>query len=379
MTGASIDNKFVVGAVVLAVAVMFLLPTMISVFIENHDGQAIENLDDVLAGYTAFTGQSATSENVWALTGIYTPYGVDANGQASSNYGYTEDHWLYGARIPGYSPAQFTGAAAYTVSYDKGFYYYSVNSGTTQDGHANGDLYTSVAMTTSQKSNIFFSQNNKQINGDNWYYEYTGYRYAFQALSDYYYKNSDGDIVKTTASSTSLSMIWYDFYGNQGLSGQLTLSGSDSGVAFLTAADIVTAYDAGNNLAKFKMVFNGNDMNVYIKILPSYTSQGYSIQECFNNGYWEIMITSVCTDTTMYTSSDYSFSIYNIWDTFVDLFSFDMSSYALSPTMGLVASLTISVCLYAILISLGLSCYPILILAGILAAIQTFVCTGLTF
>ena len=373
--GSSTDNNFTFGIVVMAIAIMFLLPTFISVFIDKGvEGEtAPDNLDKVLDGYNKFTGTYPTNEEIWTLTGIYTPVGIDGNGNASSAYAYTPDHWIYGARIGSYSPSQFTGASAYNVGYDSGFYYYT---GNTLDGHSTGQLYTSVAMDVNQKSDIFFTPAGKRVSGENWYYEYNGLRYSFQPLSDYFYKNSDGEITKTTASSTSLSLIWYDWAGNQGISGQLVLSGSDSGVAYLTSAEIVSAFNSANNLAKFKMTFNGNDMNVYIKIKNEYTSMGYSVAECFDMGYWEIMITSISTNIQTYISTDYSMNVYNIWDTFVDLFTFNMDDYNLSPSMRMVASVTLSVVLYSALLSLGLTCYPILIFAGLVAIVQTIASTG---
>lgn len=368
--GSSTDNNFTFGIVVFAVAIIFLMPTFISVFVEKNvdEDTAPEHLDSVLDGYRRFTGSYPTNEEVWALTGIYTPVGINENGESTPNYAYTPDHWIYGARKNTYTPSQFTGASSYTTSYDRGFYFYTTN---TLDGHTIGDLYTSVAMDVNQKSDIFFTPAGKRVSGENWYYEYNGLRYSFQPLADYIYKDSNGDLMKTTASNTSLSLIWYDYYGDSGISGQLVLSGSDSGVAYLTSSEIVSAFNSANNMAKFKMEFNGNEMNVYIKIKNEYTSAGYSVAECFDLGYWEIMVTSISTNIQTYISTDYSMNVYNIWDTFVDLFTFHMEDYNLSPEMQMVASVTISVLLYAALISLGLTCYPILILAGVVALIQT--------
>lgn len=363
------DNHFSFGIVVFAVAIIFLMPTFISVFVEKDlDSTAPEYIDDILDGYSKFTGTFPTNEEVWALTGMYTPVGVDANGNPSSNYAYTEDNWIYGARLGSYTPSQFTGSSAYTVGYDNGFYFYS---GNTLDGHKAGDLYTSVAMDVNQKSDIFFTPAGKHESGSQWYYEYSGLRYSFQPLSDYMYKNQDGDLLKTTASNTSLSLIWYDYYGNSGISGQLVLSGSDSGVAYLTSSEIVSAFNSANNLAKFNMRFNGNDMNVYIKIKNEYTSAGYSVAECFDMGFWEIMITSISTSISTYISTDYSVNVYNIWQTFIDILTFNMDDYNLSPEMQMVASVTLSVVLYAALLSLATTSLPVLLLAGLVAIIQT--------
>ena len=383
-SGGGGDSNFRFGIVVFAIAILLLMPTFISVFVEKNTGDtAPENLNNVLDGYQRFTGTFPTNENVWALTGIYTPVGIDANGNLSQNYAYTEDHWIYGARVGSYSPSQFSGSSAYTVGYDGGFYYYS---GNTLDGHTAGDLYTSVAMDVAQKSDIFFTPSGKRVSGENWYYEFNGLRYSFQPLSDYYYKNTNGDIMKTTASNTSLSLIWYSFYdegvsqggGNSsGISGQLVLSGSDSGVAYLTASEIVSAFNSANNMAKFRMTFNGNDMNVYIKIKNEYTSIGYSVAECFDMGYWEIMVSSISTSVETYLSTDYSMNVSAVWETMVDLFTFNMSDYNMSPDMQMICSVTISAVMYAALIALFPEIWPIVLIAGVVQAIITFVETGI--
>lgn len=382
--GGNTSNDFVFGIVILAVAILFLLPTFIAVFVDKTDsGEAApEYMDEVLSGYNRFTGSYPTNEEVWAITGIYTPVGVDANGDPTSNYAYTPDHWIFGARKVAYAPSQFTGASSYQVNYDNGFYFYN---GNTLDGHKAGDLYTSVAMDVNQKSDIFFTPSGKRMSGENWYYEYNGLRYAFQPLSDYMYKDSNGDLRKTTSSNTSLSLIWYSFYDEgvsqgggdrSGISGQLVLSGSDSGVAYLTANTIVAAFNSANNMAKFEMEFNGNLMNVYIKIKNEYTSLGYSVAECFDYGYWEIMVSSISTNVNTYLSTDYSLNVYSIWDTFVDLFTFHMDDYNMSPEMGMVASLTISVVMYAALLAIGVTSLPVLIIAGLVALIQTIATAG---
>lgn len=374
LIGGGGDTEFRFAIVVFAISILILMPTCINVFVEKDNGDTLpDNLDKVLDGYNRFTGTYPTNEEIWALTGIYTPVGIDENGQPTSNYAYTPDHWIYGARVIYYPPGQFTGSSAYTVSYDDGFYYYTAN---TLDGHKAGDLYTSVAMDVNQKSDIFFTPSGKRVAGENWFYEYNGFRYSFQPLSDYLYKNQDGEIMKTTASNTSLSLIWYDYYGNSGISGQLVLSGSDSGVAYLTSAEIVSAFNSANNLAKFKMTFNGNDMNVYIKIKNEYTSAGYSVAECFDMGYWEIMVSSISTNVNTYISTDYAMNVNQIWDTMVDLFTFNMSDYNMSPTMQMVCSVTISAVLYSALIALFPEIWPIILIAGAVTAIISFVNTG---
>jgi len=182
--------------------------------------------------------------------------------------------------------------------------------------------------------------------------------------------DNDGNRIPVTANTTSLSLIWYEYYGNSGISGQLILTGSDSGVAYLTAQQIIYAFNNTTSTAKFNMTFNNVDMNVYIRINPYYLSQGLSIEECYNRGYWEIMVTSISTDVDAYNTTEFSFNIYNIFDTLIDLFTFDTADYGISGTMGTICSLVMVIPLYCALISIGITFYPALLIAGILAAIQ---------
>ena len=369
MLGGSTDNNFSYRMIIFAIAVLFLLPTFISIYTDGGDG-AGENIDDLLDGYYEFTGSTPAQESVWALTGIYTPY------SGGESYGYTDDGWLYGSIVgaeSGYSPDQYTGSQSYTVQRgDDGLYRYVVPPlATTADGHSDGDLYTSVSFDASQKSDIFFTESNRVDSGGFFYYEYSGYRYAFQPLADYDGVDADGNRVPVTANTTSLSLIWYEYYGNSGISGQLVLTGSDSGVAYLTAQQIIHAFNYTTSTAKFNMAFNGVDMNIYIRINPYYLAQGYSVESCYNQGYWEIMVTSMSTDVDAYNTTEFSFNISNIFETIINLFTFNTAEYGLSGTMGTIASLAFVVPLYAALISIGITFYPALIFAGLLAAIQT--------
>lgn len=361
------DNNFSYKMIIFAMAILFILPTLMSVYAEGNQ-EADENVDDLLDGYYEFTGSSAVSESVWALTGIYTPY------TGTTTYGYTDDGWLYGSVVgagPGsYSPDQYAGTSqAYSVQRgDDGLYRYT---GDTSDGHVTGDLYTNVAFDSSHKSNIFFTEAGRVESGDFFYYEYSGYRYAFQPLADYNARDSQGNPVPVVANTTSLSLIWYEYYGNSGISGQLILTGSDGGVAYLTAQQIVTAFSSTTSTALFNMTFNNVDMRIHIRIDPYYLSQGYSIEQCYNLGYWSIMVSSLSTDINAYNTTEFSFNIYNIFDVLIDLFTFNTADYGISGVMGIIASLVMVMPLYAALISIGMSFYPALILAGILAAIQT--------
>lgn len=405
--GGGGGEAFIQGALIFGIMVLFLMPTMISIFmsptsddIETYASE--ETLSDILSAYNNFTNNSTAKETPWALTGIYTPY-------LGGAYHYTTDGWIYGTKVTNYSPSQYLGKpGAYTVvqgmngnenggvidptqpnvkhNFTGVVYTYDVDEGQeTYDGHKKGDIYTYVTMDKNQQSDIFFTDQLKKTNGDSFYYEYSGYRYCWQPLQDGYtqYTDDEGNTsaTKMNATTSSLSLIWYNFVGQSGISGQLIISGSDRGVAYLTAQDIIKAFNSTTNTARFEMQFNGIPMIIYIRIDPSETSKGTSIEECYNEGYWSIMVASLSTNPVDYYSSSYSISPEKIWDTTIALLTFNTDDYDMSPLMGTFASLVFGGVLLTMVISIAITHPEVLLIAaiaGLIAVVVNFI-SGFTW
>lgn len=398
--GGGGSPAFTYKLVITALVIMIMMPIFATLYISQYEVESDyhDEIEQSLEDYYMFTGQKLTNKDcVWALTGIYTPYGYNNLGQPStSTYGYTPDGWCYGAKVYSYSPSQYYGSSApytYTVSYNDsngdeidGFYHYASD---TNDGHKAGDLYTSVSMSTSQRSNMFFTQNGRIDTDNGFYYTYTGYRYAFQPLNAQDIINEDGDVVPMTITTTSCSLIWYQYFdgatvggeniGGSGIAGQLIISGSDGGVSYLTSQNIVQAFNTHNNSASFPLTFNGGvRMTLTIRIDPTQLNAGKSVQECYDQGYWSVMLTSKTTDASAYLSTDYAFNIANIWNTFVAIFTFNMSDYYnISDDAGMIMSVVVTIMLYAALLAIGLEHQIVLIIAGLVAVVQA-VCTAAT-
>ena len=362
------DPKFLYSSVIFAIVLLIGTPIMVNLLVPQGDGQGADSvLTDVMGDYYNFTGSSTaiTQEDPWILSGIYTPY-------LGGAYRTEPNGWIYGAQVgvgSGYLPSQFesTDFRNNTVLYDPDSNCYRYTA-STYDGHEDGDVYSAVVMSVSQKSDIFFTSAGKHTTNGYFWYDFSGYRYEFMPRSEYQTFDKDGNIKPINPATSGFSVIWYDYYGNDGLSGQLVVSG-DQGVAYLTAQDVIRGFDTITSTAKFQMVFNGVSMNLYIRILPSMTS-AYTIQECWDNGYWELMVTSNSARTGTYLQPDYSFNAYEIFDTFIDLFTFNTSDYGFSGNMGTVASLLMCVPMYALLLAIGFTSWPVLLIAGAILSIQ---------
>ena len=388
-----------------------MLPMMLTVFAPSVYDGASE--DELLDGYQRMTGQKApTSVAVWPLTGIYTPYTggfVDPDSGQTITYGYSSDNWLYGTEVKSYTPTQYTSTTQeYTVyKDDSGVFRYYIDSkdynkdyGTghkglygkatqedVDEGRAEhvgdifkrddfkGDLYTEVNFDINQKSDIFFVESSKKEDAaGHFLYDYNGYRMAFTPISNYTTLNADGEKVPIVSSSTSLSLIWYQYLnGQSGISGQITLVGSSGGVAYINAAQILSQFNNNNSTAAFDMVFNGVPMTIIIKIDPMATSAGMTVEQAYNAGRWSVMVTSQSVESNAYTGTDNAINPMSLFETMIDLLTFNLDDYNMAPWMSTLCGIIFVVPLYLGIIVLCMDNYPVLILVGIIAAIQALV------
>ena len=361
-------------------ATLSLLITFCYPMIETTDDHTA---DAINRQYLEFTGSSPASESVWCLTGVFSAYGTDAEGNAYTGWGVTPDHWLYGQRIINYLPSQYSDDAnGYEVSWQddgRGGHFYYTNTATENNKHTAGDLYGAVVMDVTKKSDIFFTSSGKIESGDNFYYSFSGsaWRYVWQPTTEYITLDGDGNRITVVPNQSSLSLIWYDYYGGSsaggsGLAGQLIIS-YDKGVSYLTAAEIISKFNSDTSTSRFTMTFAGGvDMNVYIRIDASKLAQGLTVEECYNLGFWSVMVSSTSVDATSMLASDYEFNPYSVFETMIHLLTFNTADYGLTGMSMALASLMIVIPLAIGVLVLGLDNYIVLILAGLYGVLSAW-------
>ena len=376
--GGSGDSKFAFSLIIFALAMTLLLPIGLNIFAPGTVANDL-NSPEQLEGYYNFTGTSPSREAIWSLTGIYTPFGVNQYGESDNgSYGYSADGWLYGTSVTSYEPSQYqsTNQSYKVVKSDDGLFRYAYGEGDAvvnyAGNHKSGDLYTDVCFDPTKKSNIFFTESMKNQQDGYFYYSYTGYRMCFQPTSSYRTQNADGDSIDVIPNTTSLSLVWYQYYTSQnsGISGQLIVSSQNFSVAYLNSAEILQAFNSTTSTAKFTLVFSGIPINLYLRFDPIMLSQ-LSIQQCYDLGYWSVMVTSLSTDSSAYMQSDNALNPYSIMEGVIDLLTFNYSDFGISDEMGILCSLLIVVPFYAGLLAICIGGgIEMLIWVGILAAIQ---------
>ena len=373
--GGGGNSSFGYGLLLTSAILLVVLSSTIS-FCYPAQNESDTTYESLTQQYREFTGSTPTSESIWCLTGVFSSVGADATGNPYDGYGYTDDGWIYGVRIVNYNPTQYKDDSertnSYSASYDGNVYKYNADS-TKYNKHSNGDLYGAVVMDTAHKSDIFFSSNNVTETDKGFYYEFTGWRYVWQPLTEYHTVNADGEKIEVVPNTTSLSLIWYDFYGNSGLSGNLIISGNTPGdVSYLSSAMIVSAFDSNTSTSKFTMTFNGVDLNVYIRLDASKLASGLTVEECYNYGFWSVMVSSMSVDTDSVLSTDYEFNPFKVFQTMIDLLTFKTEDYGIEGISAVFCSFVIVTPLMVGILVLGMDNYIILLMAGLYGVISAW-------
>ena len=375
--------NFAYGLFATAVFLLIFMPIVINFVVQPVDGSGeyADQLEELNNAYADFTGSAPVKEDIWVLSGVFLPY---QNGGPS---GFTPDGWLYGTEIHDYQPSQYSGGpTAYRVNNQKTIdgvltdldYYEYTEVGTAYAGLQAGDLYTNVALDVNQKSNIFFAPENKNVVNSQFYYDYSGYRYSFMPLVNVLGQDDNGNEIQWLRNQSSCSIVWYSYYNiSEGLSGQLIVqAGDDRGTAYITMDTILRAFTSQNNTAKLALNFNGVSLNLYLRFDSYYTSSGMSLQECFKNGYWSIMITSESADSSAYLATDYQLNPESIFNTAVKLLTFNLDEYGFSPLVANLCSIIIVAPFYIGLLVIAMEYHKVLIFAGIASAIQAIATWG---
>lgn len=348
-------------------------------FPAEYEGEFADVQNDIEEQYLHMTGSYSTpQQNIWTLTGIYTPYN-------SEKFGWTDDGWLYGTEVKTYSPSQYQSTDQFpgtlTVKKaDNGIWYYkSVPNNfqgitlATWDGDKvtnpkEASVYSSIYFDNAHKSDRFFTTTTKTETAQGYYYDYSGYRYTYQPLSNYNIDVS-GTITKVDRDTTSLSLIWYQYSTLSGIAGQLTISGSDSGVSYITSDDIIRVFNSANSTAVFDMTFNGVPMHLLIRMDPSRLAW-LSVADCYNQGYWNVMVYSDAIAASL-SGDTYEFNINTMWDTIVNIFTFNLANeYDIDGWEGFVVSVLFSMVLYSVLLIIAMDHPFVFIIIGLIGLIQ---------
>lgn len=272
----------------------------------------------------SFSGDTMINNSPWVLVSVYTPW---QPGFPSSNI---DDGWLYGQSI---EYADIGKAAdikmdpnqksSVPITYTREAASFQQQSGT--------EWWADIPVINWIGSSLGFDPYTyTTVVANNW--NYTGYRYVLDPTLPF---AEDPD----TASPRdgSLSLVWYSFNGQEGLSGGLDIYGGRSGasgdvirLASYSATDIITAYNEYSSYATvYDFDFEGTHLNLSIRFDPAIIDSGIPLMQAWTEGNWSFAISSISAGNFLdiENSTSYTDTMGSMLDTFIKIYTFNLPNF----------------------------------------------------
>lgn len=336
------ENQTLIRIAVFGITVSIIATALIAVLIAPNNEYTYDDIAAYRNELVSFSGNTMINDTPWVLTDVFTPWipsqGVQGHMDA--------DGWLYGTRVnydqigkaadirldPGQkSSVLLTIGESEHYRYASGREWWAGNNPMGWDVSGVKNIF---GINISQ--DIFHLDPNTYSEGDASRWNFTGYRYQFTPTLPF--------STETSTKDGSLSLVWYSFDGQEGLSGGLDVYGGDVLLASYAATDIIAAYESvGGYAAVYDFNFGGTHLNLSVKFDPDKTNAGYSLWECWTLGFWSLAISSVSAGNFYDIENSNAFvnTAGSLIDTFTSIFTFSMPSID-NPWMDLILWLLVA-------------------------------------
>lgn len=320
------DDAVLVKIAVFAMAMSLVCTTLFAILlIDNGGDYDYDQITSYRSDLISFSGQSMINETPWVLTNVYTPWNesyeasthVDVNG------------WLYGEEIDDYpylhqaADVKLDPGQKSTIPFDyrgatyerfEGYKWWSADAG-------NQQWYSSIINPFSRiYTNITGDTGAVYGNVDTHSWNFTGYRYVFDPTLPF---NTD----ETGPANGSLSIVWYDYNAQEGLSGGLVIEGGGILIANYSAVDIIADYNTTSGYATvYDFDFNGAVLTLSVRFDQNAIEDGMTLNEAWTRGYWSMAISSPAAGNFFDIDGSSSFTVTagNMISTFIKIYTYDM-------------------------------------------------------
>lgn len=315
------DDQLLVKLAVFGVTLSVFVTLLSGVFLIDNGDYSYDQISGYRQDLIGFSGESMISNSPWVLTSVYTPW-VPSMGTD----GHIKDGWLYGEAVSypdiGKSadirldpsqksvvPLQFqTDVRDY--SYQDGYKWY-----------ASGILAPLAFPLSAMGIDV-----HKYTIGSASAWNFTGYRYSFDPTLPFRSTEESGQVSTVDG---ELSLVWYTYNGQEGLSGGLEIYGGRVLLASYSAADIVSEYNTASGYASvYDFDFQGTHLKLSIRFDPTVTEAGTPLMQAWQEGDWSMAVSSVSAGNFFDITGSASFSATagSMIETFTKIFTFDLQT-----------------------------------------------------
>lgn len=329
------DDGVLVKIAIFGFAMSLIATALFTVLLVDTGGDySYDEINSYRDELISFSGDSMINETPWVLSHVYTPWNenyeaVDSTDPALDHI--DDDGWLYGedktteylegldSKIhvkldPDYKSSTMLDYHDETYKAFKGFKSWSRASGTisgTIFGWLGLDTY--YANLTNQDIRVYGDETAHSWN-------FTGYRYVFDPTLPF--SEDTGRIV-----DGSLSIVWYNFNNQEGLSGGLVITDGKILIANYSATDIIADYNTTSGYATvYDFNFGGVVLTLSIRFDQNAIEEGMSLMQAWTNGNWEMAISSPSAGSffDIEHSSSFTVTAGNMISTFMKIYKMDM-------------------------------------------------------
>lgn len=314
---------------VFGAVMVVLISAMTGLMFTSTGDYNYDEIQDARDELHQFTGNTMINDSPWRLTAIYTPW-VSTDG--------TKDHvdngWLYGEKLK--TSKSYSGDTEYVGKY--------------ADIKLDPNHKSSVPLAISEQTVEYEqkSEHHKWWAHNGWVrgaaeffgvethetetlsasiWSYTGYRYYFDPTLPFSAGTEDDGGPKKAPHDGALSIVWYNYNEQEGLSGGLEVFGEDVILASYSATDIVADYNTGSGYAtSYDFNFDGVILTLSIRFDQDAISQGKPMISAWSDGDWSMAISSESAGNFFDISNSTSFTntAGSLISTFKNILTFDV-------------------------------------------------------
>lgn len=315
------DDQLLVKLAVFGVTMSVVSTLFIGLILTDDGDYSYDQISGYRQDLIGFSGESMLSNTPWVLTDVMTPW-VPSMGTD----GHIKNGWLYGESVdyadigksanvrldPGQKsvvPLQYTTDVT-DYSYQSGYKWY-----------ARGLLAPLALVWLPLGVDI-----HKYATGQASTWDFTGFRYVFDPTLPFKSAEESG---KISTVDGELSIVWYSYNGQEGLSGGLEIYGGQTLIASYSAADIVSEYNTASGYASsYDFDFQGTHLNLSVRFDPTVTESGTPLMQAWQQGQWSMAISSVSAGNffDITGSSSFSATAGGMIETFTKVFTFDLQT-----------------------------------------------------
>lgn len=328
------DSSTLMKIAIFGLTLSIISTALIALLIAPDNDYDYDEINAYRNQLISFSGNTMVNNTPWVLTDVMTPWVPEDGVQGHID----SDGWLYGSSIA-YSEI---GKAA-DIKLDPGQKSNTLLSvgDPEQYSYVSGSQWWAggndwgITLINKDFAGFFGVDSNTYTSGTANRWNYTGYRYVFDPTLPF----GNG----TSTKDGALSLVWYSFNGEEGLSGGLDIYGGDVILASYSATDIIAGYESvGGYAANYDFDFNGYHLNLSIKFDPDKTGS-YTLAQCWTAGYWSMAISTVSAGNfyDIENSTAFVSTAGSLIDTFTAIFTFSMPSIN-NPWMDLILWLLVA-------------------------------------